>query len=254
MSGNIRRRHLNTAQKRELIIKIIAAAPEKSDCQIAKSIGVDHKTIGTARAKGEQLGSIPQLKKTIGADGKARPRGPRARRQLRLEQRKARPSSAHCEDDGVMHVRTPGACPVPRRVRFEVAPDGDIPTREEAEESYQRTLRDLGEPYDHQSPWAARGASAPDADEPEGEGDSEEVCWRRGLLYRATNAAGEAIYEDWSQFEVDSKLVAAAERAAAAWGKTAAYLRELRQARLRSDTADPLDDIPGFLDRTRAAS
>ena len=31
---------LNTEQKRELIIKIIAAAPEKSDRHIAKSIGV----------------------------------------------------------------------------------------------------------------------------------------------------------------------------------------------------------------------
>jgi ParB-like chromosome segregation protein Spo0J len=74
ISANIRRRHLNQKQRKELLIKIIARAPGKSDRQIAKSIGVDHKTIGAARAKGEQLGSIPQLKKTIGADSKARKR------------------------------------------------------------------------------------------------------------------------------------------------------------------------------------
>lgn len=58
-------------------------------------------------------------------------------------------------------------------------------------------------------------------------GDSEETCWRRGLLYRATNAAGEAKYEDWTQFEIDAELVLAAERAASAWVETAAYLRRL---------------------------
>jgi hypothetical protein len=59
------------------------------------------------------------------------------------------------------------------------------------------------------------------------EGDDEETCWRRGLLYRATNAAGEAAYEDWTKFRVDAELVSAAERAATAWEETAAYLRGL---------------------------
>jgi ParB-like chromosome segregation protein Spo0J len=112
---------------------------------------------------------------------------------------------------------------------------------------------------------AEEAAAATELDE----GDSEETCWRRGLLYRATNAAGEALYEDWSQFTVDSELVAAAERAAEAWEKTAAYLRELRHARVRGDrgavggeknaaatagATDALDDIPSFLDRTRGTA
>jgi hypothetical protein len=59
------------------------------------------------------------------------------------------------------------------------------------------------------------------------DGDSEEVCWRRGLLYRATNAAGEAKYENWSKFPIDRELVDAADRAAHAWTKTAMYLRRL---------------------------
>jgi ParB-like chromosome segregation protein Spo0J len=212
ISVNLRRRHLTHEQKRAVIAKYLATAFEQSDRQIAKTVGVSDKTVGSVRADLEATAEIPQLKKTVGADGRARPRGPRARRQLRLEQRKAR---ARGEEDGVMHVRTPGACPVPRRVTSEATPEDQ-----------------------------------------EDDGDSEETCWRRGLLYRATNAAGEALYEDWSPFTVDSELVAAAERAAEAWEKTAAYLRELRQARLRSapgPTIDPPDDpfeIPPMLDRT----
>jgi hypothetical protein len=70
--------------------------------------------------------------------------------------------------------------------------------------------------------------AASEADEPEEDGgDSEEVCWRRGLLYRATNAAGEAKYEDWSSFGVDQQLVDAAKTAAESWAKCALYLEEL---------------------------
>jgi hypothetical protein len=66
------------------------------------------------------------------------------------------------------------------------------------------------------------------------EGDSDEVCWRRGLLYRAENAAGEAAYEDWSGFIVDSVLVDAATRAAKAWTDVAGYLGRLRDAQSKS--------------------
>jgi hypothetical protein len=62
------------------------------------------------------------------------------------------------------------------------------------------------------------------------DGDSEEVCWRRGLLNRATEAAGGALYEDWSSYVVDDELVAKAEQAAVAWTSTAQYLRRLRDA------------------------
>jgi hypothetical protein len=72
VSLNVHRRHMNTEQRQELLITLIVQQPEQSNRQIAKKIGVDHKTVGVARAKGEQLGRIPQLKKTVGADGKAR--------------------------------------------------------------------------------------------------------------------------------------------------------------------------------------
>jgi hypothetical protein len=48
ISTNIRRRHLNHKQREEAFAKIIARAPEKSDRQIAREIGVDHKTIAAS--------------------------------------------------------------------------------------------------------------------------------------------------------------------------------------------------------------
>jgi hypothetical protein len=72
VSLNVHRRHLNVEQRQELLITVIARKPELSNRQIAKKVGVTDKTIAAARAKAEQLRRIPQLEKTVGADGKAR--------------------------------------------------------------------------------------------------------------------------------------------------------------------------------------
>jgi hypothetical protein len=72
VSANIRRRHLTAEQKRELIATLVKATPEKSNRQIAEAVKVDHKTVAAVRAEKEATGEIPQLKKTIGKDGKAR--------------------------------------------------------------------------------------------------------------------------------------------------------------------------------------
>jgi len=50
------------------------AAPEKSDRQLAKAIGVHHETVGVQRKELESTGGIRQLDRTVGADGKERPR------------------------------------------------------------------------------------------------------------------------------------------------------------------------------------
>jgi hypothetical protein len=72
ISANIHRRHLSAEQRQNLLIQAIARAPEKSDRQIAKEIGVDHKTIASARVKGETTGEISPVEKRIGKDGKVR--------------------------------------------------------------------------------------------------------------------------------------------------------------------------------------
>jgi hypothetical protein len=74
ISANIHRRHLTVEKKRELIGKLLKADPTKSDRAIAKTTKTDHKTVASVRARKEATGEIPQLKKTVGADGKTRKR------------------------------------------------------------------------------------------------------------------------------------------------------------------------------------
>jgi hypothetical protein len=73
VSVNLRRRHLNSEERAELIATIIARSPQKSDRQIAKEIGVDHKTVGAARAKGEDVGRIPHVSTRTDTKGRNQP-------------------------------------------------------------------------------------------------------------------------------------------------------------------------------------
>jgi hypothetical protein len=72
VSANIHRRHLTGEQKRELIAKILKAKPEASNRQIAKQVKADDKTVAKVRRELESTAEIPQLEKTVGADGKQR--------------------------------------------------------------------------------------------------------------------------------------------------------------------------------------
>jgi hypothetical protein len=78
---NIRRRHLTAEQRQNLLITLIVRSPEKSDRQIGKAIGVDHKTVGRARAKGEDVGRIPHVKSRTDTKGRKQPVKPRGRTQ-----------------------------------------------------------------------------------------------------------------------------------------------------------------------------
>ena len=73
ISANIRRRHLNAAQKRDLLAELLKLDPKKSNRQVAKTTGTSDKTVASVRTALEATAEIPQLKKTTGADGKARP-------------------------------------------------------------------------------------------------------------------------------------------------------------------------------------
>jgi len=74
ISANICRRNLPVEQRRDALIKLIARAPGKSDRQIAQEAGVDHKTIASARARGEAIGEVSPVEKRVGRDGKVRRR------------------------------------------------------------------------------------------------------------------------------------------------------------------------------------
>jgi hypothetical protein len=73
LSKNLHRRHLTADQRRELIAKVLKAKPEASNRQIASETKASHVTVGAVRRELESTGQIDQLKKTVGADGKARP-------------------------------------------------------------------------------------------------------------------------------------------------------------------------------------
>src|SRR5262245_6468475 len=72
ISVNIHRRHLSAEQKAEMLAKLVAAQPEKSDRELAKQAGVSHPTIAKARRTAEATGKALPVEKRIGADGKAR--------------------------------------------------------------------------------------------------------------------------------------------------------------------------------------
>jgi hypothetical protein len=73
ISANIQRRHLTAEQRRELIASVLKAKPEQSNRQIAKQVKADDKTVAKVRTELEATAEIPQLKATVGKDGKARP-------------------------------------------------------------------------------------------------------------------------------------------------------------------------------------
>jgi hypothetical protein len=58
--------------------------------------------------------------------------------------------------------------------------------------------------------------------------DDDQAIWRRGLLYRARNAHGDAMFEDWSQYKVDDEVFAAVKQAALSWQKLVGYLELLQ--------------------------
>ena len=71
---NMARRQLNREQKQELIREQLRETPEKSNVMIANALGVTDKTVANQRRIMETTSEIPMLKKTVGADGKERPR------------------------------------------------------------------------------------------------------------------------------------------------------------------------------------
>lgn len=95
---NLARRHLNRRQKRQLIEQQLRDTPQVSNNHLATGLDVSDKTVASVRRELEATSEIPKFDRTIGADGKARPRnaegpktiGPAARRaRLELRRNKA---------------------------------------------------------------------------------------------------------------------------------------------------------------------
>jgi ParB/Sulfiredoxin domain len=117
-SVNLHRRHLTVEQKRDLIAKLLAADPTKSDRQIAETVKASPTTVGKVRAEAEASGDTSTVQsgqlKRVGKDGKAR--------------------------------KTPvkAAASAPQKKSKKPSQEDEMPTEEEAEESFQDTLYDHG--------------------------------------------------------------------------------------------------------------
>src|SRR5208337_373268 len=70
---NLARRQLDQRAKRQIIAAELSENPRRSNRWIAKSLGVNHETVGCVRQELQSTGGIRQLGYTLGADGKYRP-------------------------------------------------------------------------------------------------------------------------------------------------------------------------------------
>jgi ParB-like chromosome segregation protein Spo0J len=101
---NLARRHLDQAARRTLIGEELREHPERSNRQIASSLGVSHPTVADVRGQMESTGKIYQLKKTVGADGKERP----AHKPIRTRRDTAWPAAAIVFIKFSNHLHIPG--------------------------------------------------------------------------------------------------------------------------------------------------
>ena len=73
ISANLHRRHLKGKQKRELIARLVRAAPENADRQIAQNVGASPTTVGDVRAQAEAAGDVSKLDTRKDSKGREQP-------------------------------------------------------------------------------------------------------------------------------------------------------------------------------------
>jgi ParB-like chromosome segregation protein Spo0J len=73
ISRNIRRRHLTAEQKRDLIARLLKAAPEKSDRQIAETVKASPTFVGKVRAQKETSGDVSTVDTRTDKRGRKQP-------------------------------------------------------------------------------------------------------------------------------------------------------------------------------------
>lgn len=73
ISANVRRRHLNAEQRRDLIARLLKAAPHKSDRQIAETVKMSHHTVGAIRTELQLRGQIAHAETRTDTRGRQQP-------------------------------------------------------------------------------------------------------------------------------------------------------------------------------------
>jgi hypothetical protein len=184
LSANLHRRHLTEERRRQLIGDIIKAKPEESDRAIAKKVKRDHKVVARVRKKLESTGAVAPVQKRVGADGK--------RRKKPEQYERDRPECT------ALAEKAKAADP-------EFAEWLQGPKQHRATGSAERDIEKLRAEY------AALGAAEPCSLTVED--DLEPHEYRPKFLARCLDCLTCAVYSG----EVDSEVIAAAERVVAKW-------------------------------------
>jgi hypothetical protein len=79
ISANLHRRHLTAKQKRDIIAKLIKAAPEKSDLAISRMAKAGHPTVARVRKKLEMEGDVAKRSTSVDTKGRRQPTKKRRR-------------------------------------------------------------------------------------------------------------------------------------------------------------------------------
>jgi hypothetical protein len=73
LSANLHRRHLTSAQKREVAAKLLQANPTRSNRQVAAKLGISHHTVSAVRADQEARGQIAHVNVVTDTQGRTQP-------------------------------------------------------------------------------------------------------------------------------------------------------------------------------------
>jgi hypothetical protein len=136
LSVNIHRRHHTPEQKRELIAKVLKAKPEQSNRQIAKQVKADDKTVAKVRRDMESTAEIPQLEKTVGADGKKR-KAPKKKRKAATDEERDRKTCVELNQKVLDAERERAQWLADHPAALDT-----MPSEQEADESWQNDLYD----------------------------------------------------------------------------------------------------------------
>jgi hypothetical protein len=73
LAVNLRRRHLTIEEKRDVIVALLKANPEKSNRQIAKAVDASHPHVAKVRAEAEESGDVETVSTVTDSLGRKQP-------------------------------------------------------------------------------------------------------------------------------------------------------------------------------------
>jgi ParB-like chromosome segregation protein Spo0J len=73
LAVNLLRRHLTPKQKREIAAKLLKENAKRSDRDVARLVGIDHKTVADVRTQAESRGELPHVATRVDSKGRQQP-------------------------------------------------------------------------------------------------------------------------------------------------------------------------------------